>query len=95
MAGGRGGGEREERSPVPSTSCDVDLQSFRSLHPTVLVEMYFQEKVVCDLGLGVKVRQDVAKYPLHDVKYAPVKFEVAMSHGLGGDAFTRKYSLDL
>ena len=73
----------------------MDLQSLRLLHPTVLVEMYFQGKAVCDLDLGVKVRQDVAKYPLHDVKYAPVKFEVAMSNGLGGDAFTRKYSFDL
>ena len=35
----------------------------------------------------------VAQYPLHYVTYAPVKFEVAMSIGLGRDAFTRKYIL--
>ena len=40
---------------------------------------------------GVKVTQNVAQYLLHNVTYAPVKFEVAMSNGSGGDAFTRKY----
>ena len=52
-------------------------------------------KTVCDLDLGVKVRQDVAKYPLHGVTYALVKLEVATSNSLGGDAFIRKYSVDL
>ena len=73
----------------------MDLQSLRLHHPTVLVEMYFREKAVCDLDLGVKVRQDVAKYPLHGVTYALVKLEVATSNSLGGDAFIRKYSVDL
>ena len=40
-----------------------------------------------DLG----VTQNVAQYPLHHVSYAPAKFEVAMSNGLGEYAFTRKY----
>ena len=31
----------------------------------------------------------VVQYPLHHVTYAPAKFEVAMSNGLGIDAFTR------
>ena len=44
-----------------------------------------------DLDLWVKVTQNVAQYPLHHMTYAPAKFEVAMSNGLGGDAFTRKY----
>ena len=35
------------------------------------------------------------KYSLHHVTYAPAKFEVAMSNGLGVDAFTRKYKFDL
>ena len=39
-----------------------------------------------DIDLGVKVTQNIAQYPLHHVTYAPVKFEVAMSNGLGGDA---------
>ena len=33
----------------------------------------------------------VAKYPLHNMTYAPAKCEVATSNGLGGNAFTRKY----
>ena len=41
--------------------------------------------------LGVKVTQNVAQYLLHNVTYAPVKFEVDMSNGKGGDAFTRKF----
>ena len=44
-----------------------------------------------NLYLGVKVTQNVAQYLLHNVTYAPVKFEVDMSNGKGGDAFTRKY----
>ena len=44
-----------------------------------------------NLHLGVKVTQNVAQYLLHNVTYAPVKFEVAMSNGKGGDAFKRKY----
>ena len=31
----------------------------------------------------------IAQYPLHHVAYAPAEFEVAMSSGLGGDAYTR------
>ena len=33
--------------------------------------------------------QNVAQFPLHHVIYAPAKFAVALSNGLGGDAFTR------
>ena len=35
-----------------------------------------------DLDLGVKVTQNVAQYPLHNVIYVPAKFEVAPSNGL-------------
>ena len=38
--------------------------------------------------LTLKVAQNVTDYPLHHVSYAPVKFEVAMCEGFGGDAFT-------
>ena len=34
-----------------------------------------------NLYLGVKVTQNVAQYLLHNVTYAPVKFEVDMSNG--------------
>ena len=34
-----------------------------------------------NLYLGVKVTQNVAPYLLHNVTYALVKFEVAMSNG--------------
>ena len=37
----------------------------------------------------VKATQDVVKFPLHHVIYAPAKFAVATFNGLGGDAFTR------
>ena len=34
-----------------------------------------------NLYLGVKVTQNVAQYLLHNVTYAPLKFEVDMSNG--------------
>ena len=46
-----------------------------------------------DLDLGVKVTRNVAQYPLHCVTYLGTKFEVPMLHGLGEDAFTRKYTI--
>ena len=53
------------------------------------------------LNIGVKVTQNLAQYLLHNVTYVAqyhphhvtyvtAKFEVAMSNGLGEDAFTRK-----
>ena len=51
--------------------------------------MDLQESTLYDLG--VKVTQNVAQYHPHHVTYGPVNFEVAMSNGLGEDAFTRKY----
>ena len=48
--------------------------------------MYLQENTLFDLDLGVLVQQYNTI-----VTSAPAKFEVAMSIGLGGDEFTRKY----
>ena len=42
-----------------------------------------------DLDPGVKVTRNVTQYPLHHVIYAPTKFQVAMSNGLGEDTITR------
>ena len=42
-----------------------------------------------DLDLGVKVTRNVTQFPLHHVIYAPTKFEVATSNGLGEDTITR------
>ena len=39
--------------------------------------------------LAVKVTRNVTQYPLHHVIYAPTKFEVATSKGLGDDTITR------
>ena len=39
--------------------------------------------------LDVKVTRNVTQYPLHHVIYAPTKFEVATSNGLGEDTITR------
>ena len=36
-----------------------------------------------DLDLKVMVTQNVAQYPPHNVTYAPAKFAVATSNGLG------------
>ena len=44
-----------------------------------------QEYSLYDLDLGSKVTQNVARYPLHHVTYAAIKFEVATSNGLGGE----------
>ena len=57
-------------------------------------EMRLQENTLLTFGVdpkvkGVKVTQNVAQYPLHHVTYAPTKFDVATSKGLGY-AFTRK-----
>ena len=68
----------------------MHLQSLMLLRLTVK-EMHLQENAVFNLDLGVKVTQDVAHKPLHHVTYAHVKFEVATSNGLEGEAFTRKY----
>ena len=46
-----------------------------------------------DLDLGVKVTQNVTQFPIYHLTYAISKFEVAISNGLGGDAFTRKYTI--
>ena len=41
------------------------------------------------------VTNNIAQYPLHHVTYAPAKFEVAMSNGLGGDKYTKIHYLTL
>ena len=40
-----------------------------------------------------KVIQNVALYAQHHVTYAPAKFKVAASNGLGEGALTRKYKV--
>ena len=50
--------------------------------------------ITFDLDLGVMVTQHVVQYPPHHMTYAPAKFEVATSNGLG-DAFTKIHSLTL
>ena len=42
-----------------------------------------------------KSRMNISKYPLHHVTLSPAKFYIAMSNGLGGDAFTKNTILDL
>ena len=53
--------------------------------------MDLQENTLYYLDLGVKVTQNVSQYHPHHVTYAPANFEVAISNGMGEDAFTRKY----
>ena len=61
-------------------------QSLILLHPMVKEKMHLQENTLFDLDA-----QNVAQYPRHHVTYAPPKFDIAISHGWGEDAFTRKY----
>ena len=69
----------------------MHLHSLKLLPPTLLEEMHLQENTLFDLDHGVRVTQNVAQYPPPYVTYAAVKFVVAASNSLGGDAFTRKY----
>ena len=57
--------------------------------------MHLQENSIfdLDLGVGVKVTQNIAQYPLHRETYSATKFEVSTSKCLGGDAFTRKFNI--
>ena len=83
----------KKHCPVPSTSCDLCtyrvwsyyVKSFRRRTIYKIIQY-----LTFDFDLGVKVRQNVAQYPLHRVTYPAAKFEVAMSNHLG-DTFTRKY----
>ena len=68
-------------------------QSLILLHCTVKKKMHLQENTLFDLDLQVKVIQNVAQCPLHHVTFAPTEFEVTMSKGLGGEAFTRKFNI--
>ena len=68
-------------------------QSLILLHPTVREKMHLQEYTVFDFDLRVKVTRNVAQCPLHHVTNAPTDFEVTMSKGLGGNAFSRKFNL--
>ena len=44
-----------------------------------------------ELYLVVKVRPKMSQYLPHHMTYAPAKFEVATSNGLGGYAITRTH----
>ena len=72
--------------------CPMHQQSFMLLHPMVKEKMHLQENTLFDLDLEVKVKQNVAQCRQHHVTYAPKKFKVTTSKGLGGDAFTRKFN---
>ena len=53
--------------------------------------LHLQENTLHDLGLVVKVTQNVVQYPSNHMTCAAAKFEVATSNSLGEDGFTRKY----
>ena len=60
----------------------MQLQSLKLLPLTVKEKIHLHENTLFDLDLGVKVKvtQDVAKYPLHHVTNSDTKFEVATSN---------------
>ena len=64
----------------------LHLQSLKMLCSMVKEEEILQENYLT-LDLRLKLTQNVAHYPLHNVIYAPAKFEVATSNGLA-DIFT-------
>ena len=67
----------------------MDRYSFMLLH--LLAKEKMHKKIhYFTLTLGSRSKE-CCQCPLHNVTYAPTKFEVTMSKGLGGDAFTRKY----
>ena len=78
--------------PVLSISCDLcTCKVFRRY--VRQFKRYIYKKIhylTFDFDLLVKVTQNGAKYLLHHGTYTAAKFEVAMSNGLEGDAFTRK-----
>ena len=52
--------------------------------------------ILCDfdpLDHGVKVTQNFAQCPLHDVTYSPTDFEVTTSKALGEEAFKGKFNI--
>ena len=59
----------------------MQRQSLQLLRQTVWEEMHLHEIALFDLEIGVKVTQDVAKYPLHHVTYSDTKFEISTSDG--------------
>ena len=61
--------------PIPSTWCD--LCTCKVL--TCYVEMHLQENTFFDRDCWAKVTQNIARYPLHHVSYAPAKFEIVTS----------------
>ena len=73
----------------------IQLQSLKLLRLALKEVIHLQENTLFDLWPwpGVKVTQNVAQYPQHHVTYSATKFEVATSKGLGGDAFTRKFTI--
>ena len=52
--------------------------------------MHLQENTIFDLLPWGQGHTRCSPYPLHYMTYAPEKFDVVKSNGLGGDAFTRK-----
>ena len=65
----------------------MQRQNLKLLHLKHYEEMHFQENTFLDLG--VKVTGNITQYPLPHVIYAPTKFEIATSNGLGEDTITR------
>ena len=67
-------------------------QRYISLHCQVLMEKLFAaRKGKKSTHNWTSVDGTPSQIPAFDLTKASAKFEVAMSNGLGGDAFTRKY----
>ena len=56
---------------------------------------FTRKYIISLLTLTIVQRQtrNAAQYPLHHMTYAPAKVKAAMSKGLEGDAFTRKFNI--
>ena len=76
------------------TSCDLFSYKVWSCYVKRFRKRCINKKIqYLTFDLGVKVTQNVAKYPLHQVTSSATKFEVATSNRLGGDTITRKYNI--
>ena len=69
---------------MPSTSCDLYTCKVGIRYVQRLGRRCIYKKMhYLTFDIGVKVKRNVAQYPLHHETYAETKFEVATSYSLG------------
>ena len=69
--------------PVPSTSCHLCTCKVEVAASNGLRDAFTRKYIT----------QNITRYPLYHMTYAPAKFEAATSNSLGGDAFLQEKTL--